>query len=123
MAGGLAAAQRDRLSATGAYRHLVTVQAPGPAVPDGDGGFTETWPNADPPTWFVSIGTARVGGEAAAAGTTIATASHLVRGRYRADVTTNTRLTIDGRVFNVIDVRDLDERRRVLELVCAEVVA
>jgi head-tail adaptor len=121
---GLATAQRDRLSATGAYRHLVTVQAPGPAVPDGDGGFTETWPNATPPTWFVSIGTARVAGEAPAAGaTTIATASHLIRGRYRADVTTKTRLVLGARVFNVIDVRDLDERRRVLELVCAEVVA
>jgi SPP1 family predicted phage head-tail adaptor len=122
MPGGLAAAQRDRLIGSGAYRHLVTVQAPGPAVADGDGGFTESWPAADPPTWFVSIGAAGRDGEARAAGTTIAAATHLVRGRYRADVTTATRLLLGARVFNILTVRDLDERRRVLELVCAEVV-
>jgi SPP1 family predicted phage head-tail adaptor len=123
MPGGLATAQRDRLIGSGAYRHRVTVQVAGATVQDGDGGYVEGWPNANPPTWFVSIGAAGRDGEARAAGTTIAAATHLVRGRYRADVTTATRLVLGARVFNILTVRDLDERRRVLELVCAEVVA
>ena len=122
MPGGLATAQRDRLIGSGAYRHRVTVQAPGATVQDGDGGYTEGWVDANPPTWFVSLGAAGRDGEARAAGTTIAAATHLVRGRYRADVTTATRLLLGARVFNILTVRDLDERRRKLEVVCAEVV-
>jgi SPP1 family predicted phage head-tail adaptor len=114
----------DRLIATGAYRHRVTVQIPGALVPDGDGGYTETWQDADPPTWAVSLTAApRAAGEAPMVGTTITTASHLARGRYRADVTTHTRFLLDARVFNVLVVRDLDERHRTLEVVCTEVFA
>jgi hypothetical protein len=29
--------------ARGDYRHTVTFQNPGPAVPDGDGGYTQSW--------------------------------------------------------------------------------
>jgi len=124
MPSGLAAAQRDRLIGAGAYRQVVTVQQPGTLAPDGDGGYTQTWADADPATWFVSFGTAaRAAGEAPTAGTTIATALHLVRGRYRTDVASTSRLVLDGRIFNVIEARDLDERRRILELVCAEVVS
>jgi SPP1 family predicted phage head-tail adaptor len=123
MPGGLATAQRDRLIGAGAYRHRATVQQPGTPAADGDGGFTQGWTDADPATWFVSLGTAgRAAGETGIAGTTIATAQTLVRGRYRADVTTKTRLVVDGRVFNVLDARDLDARHRILELVCTEVV-
>jgi SPP1 family predicted phage head-tail adaptor len=124
MANSLVGESRDRLVASGAYRHRVTVQAPTPAAPDGDGGFTQSWTDADPPTWAVSITVApRRDGEMAIAGTTIATGANLVRGRYRRDITTATRLGYEGRVFNILTVRDLDERHRVLELVCAEVVA
>jgi SPP1 family predicted phage head-tail adaptor len=114
---------RDRLIATGAYRHRVTVQIPGALTPDGDGGYTETWQDANPPTWAVSLTAApRAAGELPMAGTTITTASHLVRGRYRADVTTHTRFLLDTRVFNVLAVRNLDERDRTLEVVCTEVL-
>jgi SPP1 family predicted phage head-tail adaptor len=120
----MATSQRDRLIASGAYRHRVTVQAPGATAPDGDGGYTASWQDADPPTWAVSLTAAlRRDGESAMAGTTIATGTHLARGRYRADVTTQTRLLYEGRVLNILTVRDLDERHRTLELVCAEVVA
>jgi head-tail adaptor len=74
-----------------------------------------------PATWAVSLGAAPTGGEAPMAGTTISTASYVVRGRYRADVTTHTRLVLGARLFNVLQVRDVDERHRVLELICTEV--
>jgi len=119
---GAATAQRDRLGASGAYRHRVTVQVPGAAVPDGDGGSTVSWTDANPATWAVSLGAARADGEQAMAGTTIATATHLVRGRYRTDITTHVRLGYGARLFNVLSVRNVDERDRLLELVCAELL-
>jgi head-tail adaptor len=112
---------------SGSYRHVVTVQVPGAGTPDGDGGFTPTWQDADPPTWSVSLtaapGRRGGGGEMGEAGTVVATQTHLVRGRYRADLSTAVRIVFGARTFNVITVRDLDESRRTLELVCAEVVA
>jgi len=121
---GAATAQRDRLTGSGAYRHRVTVQVPTMAGADGDGGYTETWTEAIPATWAVSIGAApRADEEAARAGTTIAQATYVVRGRYRADVTSRARVVFAGRLLNVITVRNLDERRRVLEVICTEVVA
>ena len=40
--------------ARGEYRHSVLFQNPGPPVPDGDGGFTQSWIDLVPPTWRVS---------------------------------------------------------------------
>jgi head-tail adaptor len=111
----------------GSYRTVVTVQVPAAGTPDGDGGYTPAWQDADPPTWSVSLtaapGRRGGGGEMGEAGTVIATQTHLARGRYRADVTTAVRLALAARVFNILTVRDLDEHHRTLELVCAEVVA
>jgi head-tail adaptor len=107
----------------GAYRHIVIVQNPGPAVPDGDGGYTEGWADGDPAEWPVSIAPASQSDlEAAASGTVLSTATHIVRGRYHRSVTTATRLMFEGRTLNVINVRNLDERDRTLEVVAAEVV-
>jgi len=108
--------------AIGSYRLLVTVQVPGTPTPDGDGGYVDTWVDGDPPTWAVSIEPAtRATGETLIAGTVLATPTHLVRGRYHASVTTHARLCFETRVFNVLTVRNQDERNRTLELVCAEV--
>jgi head-tail adaptor len=108
----------------GAYRHVVTVQAPGLRVPDGDGGFTESWTDADPPTWAVNLAPATAGdGETAIAGTVLPTMTHLARGRYHPGVTTQARLVFEGRVLNILTVRNLEERNRTLEVVCTEVGA
>jgi SPP1 family predicted phage head-tail adaptor len=108
--------------ASGTYRHRVTVQTPGPSVPDGDGGFTKTWVDSAPPDWAVSIAPVAAV-DTAMAGTVIGTATHQVRGRYHAGVTTEARLLFESRVFHVAQVRDVDERHRTLEVICAEVVA
>jgi len=111
------------MSGLGSYRHVVTVQRPGPGAPDGDGGFTETWVDSDPATWAVSIGPAGGAVDTAMAGTVIGTATHEIRGHYHAGVTTAARLVFEGRVFHVTQVRNVDERNRTLEVTCAEVVA
>ena len=41
--------------AIGDFRHTVFFQKPGPAVPDGDGGYTQSWIDLVPPAWRVSI--------------------------------------------------------------------
>ena len=105
-------------------RHRVTLQNPGPAVPDGDGGFTQTWADLVPPTLLVSIEPATAQGlERIAAGTTLAVATHIVMGAYHPQVTTKTRLLFDGRVLQVTYVGNPGERKVDLALACVEVVA
>lgn len=108
----------------GEYRHRVNLDAPGPPIPDDDGGYTQGWAPLDPPTWDCSIvpATAREL-ETVAAGTVIAQASHVIRGRFHPGITTESRLTFEGRVFNVVSVVNRDERDIETDLVCIEVVA
>ena len=108
----------------GALRHRVTLQTPGAPVPDGDGGYTETWTTLGvrvPAT--VEPATAR-SLERIAANTVTSTASHLVTVRYLPGVTTKTRVTFhDGttdRTFSVTGTHDPEERHRVLILECTE---
>jgi head-tail adaptor len=107
----------------GAYRHLVTVQNPGPPVPDGDGGFTQTWTDATPAQWHVSITPATQADlERLAAGTVISTASHVVRGDFHPDVTTLTRLTLGAQVFAITGTVNVDLRSVTLLCGAVEVV-
>jgi SPP1 family predicted phage head-tail adaptor len=108
---------------TDAYRHTVTPQHPGPNVPDGDGGYTNTWIDLVPPTWACSIDPASVRDlERVQAGTVLATASYVIKGRYRPDITTATRLLFNGRRFSVTGVGNPEERNISLELVAVEIV-
>jgi SPP1 family predicted phage head-tail adaptor len=92
-------------------------------VPDGDGGFTHTYAPLVPPTWWVEIKPATARDlERIGSGTVLSTATHLVTGRYRSDVTTQTRLTFHERVFSVTGRMNPGERNRELVLVCVEVV-
>jgi len=112
------------VTASGARRTWVTVQQPGTPVPDGGGSFTTTWVDAVPPTWQVAITSAAGSAlERAAAGTTITTATHVIRGPYRPDITTATQLVAGARTFQVDGVRDVDERHRELEVIGREVQA
>jgi len=107
----------------GAARHLVTVETPHPVTPDGHGGYTETWAPADPPTWYCAIlpATARAL-ERLAAGTSLAAATHLLRGRYHPQLTPASRVRHDGRVFLIASVSNLDERDRETVAVASEVL-
>jgi len=44
----------------GDFRHVVVFQDPGPAIPDGAGGYTQSWADIAPGTWKVSIRPATV---------------------------------------------------------------
>lgn len=110
----------------GALRHRVTLQTPGDPVPDGDGGYTETWTTlgARVPA-SVEPATARTL-ERIAANTVTATATHLVTVRYLPGVTTKTRVTfhdVTDRTFSVSGTHDPEERHRVLIIECTEDVA
>lgn len=111
-------------TAIGQTRHRVQFQAPvGPAVPDGDGGYTQAWADLSPASWFVSI--EPITGrdlERLAVGTVISQATHLVRGRWHAGVTTATRMVFAGRLFSVTGVANRDERGIEMELIVVEVV-
>lgn len=108
----------------GARPHRVTLQNPGPAVPDGDGGFTQSWVDLTPPALSMEIKPATARDlEHVTAGTVIAQATHLVTGPFHAGVTTKTRVLFNGREFHVVGVADPEERHVELVLVCVEIVA
>jgi head-tail adaptor len=112
------------MSTLGGRRHLVTVEAPSAPVPDGYGGYTETWQPLDPPTWDCSIepATARTL-EELGAGTVISQASHIVKGNYHAGLTTKARIVFEGRILNIVKVTNPEERDRESHLVCAELLS
>jgi head-tail adaptor len=111
------------MTAIGQYRHVVTLEEPSTFVLDGQGGWTDTWTALDPATWDCSIQAASTRDlESIGAGTVIAQATHLVKGRYHAGITTQTRLTFNGRTLNVVYLTNRDERDLETILVCAEVV-
>jgi head-tail adaptor len=106
--------------ARGARRHLVTVQNPGPPVPDGDGGFTQTWTDGTPAMWYVAITPATQADlERLAAGTVISTASHVVRGDFHPEVTTLTRMLFGAQVFAITGTVNVDLRS--IEMLCGAV--
>lgn len=107
--------------AIGDYRHVVTFQTP-TSVPDGDGGMTETWADLGSP-WNVAIAPATVRDlERQAGATIIATATHIVRGRYRSDVTVDARMVFDGRIFQIMGVANPLERKLEMTLFAVETV-
>jgi SPP1 family predicted phage head-tail adaptor len=103
--------------------HRMWFQNPGPAVPDNDGGYTQSWTDLAPPALFVSIVNATAAAlERIAGGTVIATATHIVTGPYHPQVTTQTRAVFDGRTFQVGNVIDREQRHQEMVLVCTEQV-
>jgi head-tail adaptor len=105
----------------GAYRHIVEFESPGDPVPDGEGGYVEGWAPLVPPTWAVSIVPASVRDlERETSGTVLATATHIVSGRYRPDVTTEARMKFEGRVFEITGAINVDERDIEMKLICKE---
>lgn len=108
----------------GARRHLVSLEGPGgPAVPDGEGGWTQTPAPLDPPTWACSIRRASVRDlERVTSGTVLNAASHILEGDFHPGVTRETQITFEGRTFFVNDVINVDERDTHMTVLCQEVV-
>jgi head-tail adaptor len=108
----------------GALDHRIALENPsGPPVSDGDGGFTQAWGVCVPSPVWASIAPATVRDlEKVAAGTVLATASHIVTMRYHPEVTTQTRVTYGTRILNVTGVVNTDEDNLETIALCAEVV-
>ena len=107
---------------TGLRDKRITLQNPGKAVPDGQGGFLQTWTDCVPPAAWASIDPATGGPlEHITAGTLITVATHIVKMPYQDDVTTNSRIVFNGRFFNVIGGGSPSEDGIELELPCVEV--
>lgn len=80
-------------------------------VPDGAGGFTESWSEAAVVFVHVEPVAAR---DRFGAGQTLEEATHRVTMRHRADVASGMRLTRNGRVLSILTVHDPDETGRYL---------
>ena len=110
--------------ANGQRRHLVRVQNPGATVPDGSGGYTETWVDLTPPTVWVSLQPAFARDvEYLASGTVAASATHIVTGPWHPGVTTQTRVVFGSRILHVTGVGNPEERNVEMILLCQEQVA
>jgi SPP1 family predicted phage head-tail adaptor len=100
----------------GQLRHRVTLEAP-VATADGGGGADLAWAP-------VATVWARLRAQRATAGrenqATVQVVSHEVTLRWRGDVTPRMRLVYEGRVLEIRSVRDPDETKRWLVLVCEE---
>ena len=104
--------------------HRVTLQNPGPGVPDADGGFTQSWTDLVPPAWTCEIKPATaVDLERVAAGTVLSTNTYILRGPYHAQLATSSRVLFNGRIFNVTGVSNPEERNVETIAVAVEVVA
>lgn len=102
--------------AAGKLRHRVTLQTLA-QVEAGGSGLTQTY--TDVATVWAGITTQR--GQAKLDGEPLETvATHLFRIRHRSDVSRATFLSFDDRRFNVLEVRNPDERGRWLELLTTE---
>lgn len=104
--------------------HRVLLQNPVATVPDGEGGYTQTWADLQPNKLFAKIAPATAEAiERVAPGTTQALVSHIVSMPYHAGVTTKTRIIHDARTFHVTGVATPDERKQETIALCEEVVS
>jgi head-tail adaptor len=95
--------------AIGNFRHVVTFQGP-THEPDGDGGYIDGWADL-PPSWLVVIRPATVRDlERQTAGTIVATATHVIAGRYRADVHIDAQMVFGARTFRITGIANPEER-------------
>jgi len=102
----------------------VMVHNPGPPVPDGDGGWVQTWTDSEIP-WYVAIAPAMGSPQERTTGNTVeGMTTSILTGKYRPDVSTASRLTtMDGATFEVLSVASPGRRGIELTVVCNEVVS
>jgi head-tail adaptor len=107
--------------AIGDYRHHGVFQDPAAPAPDGEGGWIEGWTDLTPPDWPIAVVPATVRDiERVAAGTVITSATHVITGRWRPDVSTATRILFEGRVFHITGIQNVDERDITMQLIAEE---
>lgn len=102
----------------GTLRHRITIQSATEAA-DAAGQLIRTWSawlEHEPAEVLETAGAETVRGLQVSAN-----ATHLVRIRYRADVTETKRIVWGTRTLGIVNVRDVDGRRRELWISCEEI--
>jgi SPP1 family predicted phage head-tail adaptor len=109
-------------SKPGELRHVVNIEAPS-SPPSGTQSPSGAWSN-QPWTIFAQGLRARIeptgGSERSGAGAMIAQATHTVNLRYYPGIMAKMRVHFQGRFFDILNVNNIDERNRELELSCRE---
>ena len=109
--------QRTEGNSIGRDRELVTFEHPDAPVPDGEGGYTETWSPLDPATWYVRITPARASdAERVLAGTLVTHRTYLVHGRWHPQISTKARMVHKNQVYLITSVENIDARDLEMEL-------
>ena len=107
---------------SGRLRDLVRLIVP-VATDDGEGGQSVTWPTTGPEFWAQVLPmTAR---EQEIAGAVQSLATHKVTMHYDTRIVGTCRLARvapSGITLQILGVRDLDGRQRMLDLDCSEVI-
>jgi SPP1 family predicted phage head-tail adaptor len=106
-------------SKPGELRHIVNIESPS-AQPQSASG---AWSN-QPWTVFAAGLRARIeptgGSEKYGAGAMIAQSTHIVNLRYYPGIVPKMRVNFQGRFFDILNVNNIDERNRELQLSCRE---
>ena len=107
----------------GGLRHRLVIQAESPQADAGGGQGADPW--ADPTSVATVWGRIEPlsGGERLRAMQLEDKVTHRITIRYRTGLTAKMRIAFGERVFNIRAVVDLEERNRLLELLCEEGVA
>lgn len=89
-------------------------------VPDGQGGFTDTW--VDAATIWSAIWPTSAG-DVTQANTTVMVVSHRIRIRYRSVLKTSYRVKFGTRYFSIVSIICPNEGREWLDIMCKEAAA
>lgn len=100
----------------GALRHPITIQAATDSI-GARGGVAATY-STFAATWaeILPVG----GSEQFRSQQTFPEGTHTLRIRYRSGVTPKMRILFGTRAFDILSVRNLEERDREMELICLE---
>ena len=104
------------VASIGAMRHRLVLEEPS-RIADGGGGAVESW-LAVAEVWAAI--TPRSGGEHVVGESIEGRATHAIDMRYRMGVSPSMRLRFGARLFEILAVVDVGERRRRLRCHCRE---
>jgi len=107
---------REYTLPAGKLRHRITIQAE-VNTRDSIGGVTKT--HTDLATRWGGVAPLS-GRELMVAQQTASMVTHMITMRAYAGLNANNRLVYDGRYFNIVSVRDIDERGKVMIIMAEE---
>lgn len=118
--------QSSGIASSGARRLRVLLETPGEPLPDGSGGWIETWrPLVPPDVWAAIEPVTQQDTELPIAGTVEGHLSHKVTMPFRADVSLETRIQFVDyagrtRILWVRGLQDPQQRSELLVVWCDE---